>query len=101
MTLLSFFGLSIDMDDSSDENKHGNDNENLRCDRPDDLQNLPRRQRLRRILAPFDQNLLDSPMFSAHFTEISILTLEHSDAIQKNRNTNFIDIKILRVITPA
>ena len=61
---------------------------------------LPRHQILRRILAPFDQNILNFPLFSDHLTEISILTLEISDAIQKNPNTKFIDIHILRVIIP-
>ena len=89
------------MDGSSDEKKHVNDNENLCPDRPDDLQNIPMGQRIRIILVPFDQNLLNYPLFLADFTEISILTLEKSDAIQKNINTKFIDIQILIVITPT
>ena len=76
-------------------------NENIRHDRPYDLQNLLRRKTLRGILAHFHLNLINPPLFPAHFTEISILTLEPSNAIQKNLNTKFIDIQILRVITPA
>ena len=80
------------MNDGSDENKHGNENENLCRDRPYDLQNIPRRQRLIRILAPLDQAFFNFPLFSDHLTEITILTLEHSTTIQKNINTKLIDI---------
>ena len=59
------------MDGSSDEKKHVNDNENLCPDRPDDLQNIPRRQRLIRILARLDQAFFNFPLFSDHLTEIS------------------------------
>ena len=80
------------MNDGSDENKHGNENENICCDRPYGLQNIPRRQRLIIILAPLDQAFFNFPLFSDHLTEISILTLEHSATIQKNINIKFIDI---------
>ena len=88
----------VDPDDETEPPSNRRDNNELNNE-ADDTRNA-RRQRTT-IMQPSDDSLLSSPIFLNIFSEISLSSLEKKGAEKLNLNTKYIDLHLLRIITPV
>ena len=88
----------VDPVDETEPPSNRRDNNELNNE-ADDTRNA-RRQRTT-IMQPSDDSLLSSPIFLNIFSEISLSSLEKKGAEKLNLNTKYIDLHLLRIITPV
>lgn len=85
----------MDVDNNEEENEHQGEDANEEV-----VQEAPAASRRRRvILAPLEDCLLNSRMIT-HTREISITTLSSDNVYTMNMNRNYIDVQLIRIITP-
>ena len=88
----------MDVDNQEDILQEGGGGVNRPREEPHQPE-MRRQNRQRVILAPLEDELLNSPMIT-RTREVSIDALSGDDVYEMNMNRNYIDVQLIRIITP-